>query len=78
MLLSFFHLISFQSPRPLSQSDLETALISSKKTKVVAGEYAGLGSQRIDPSDLRIRAALSELSKFGISPENVESEEDES
>lgn len=66
------------SPRPLSQSDLETALISSKKTKVVAGEYAGLGSQRIDPSDLRIRAALSELSKFGISPENVESEEDES
>ncbi|XP_022140893.1 ATPase family AAA domain-containing protein 1-B-like [Momordica charantia] len=63
------------SPRPLSQSDLETALVSSRKTKVVASEYAGLRSQRTEPSG--IRALLSELSKFGISPETVGSDEDD-
>lgn len=68
-------MITFQSPRPLSQSDLETALVSSRKTKVVASEYAGLRSQRTEPSG--IRALLSELSKFGISPETVGSDEDD-
>ncbi|XP_050942843.1 uncharacterized protein LOC103496059 isoform X2 [Cucumis melo] len=66
------------SPRPLSQSDLETALVSSRKTKVVAKEYAGLGSHRSESSDPRIQAVLNELSKFGISPSNVGSEEDDS
>ncbi|KAG6574257.1 ATPase family AAA domain-containing protein 1-A, partial [Cucurbita argyrosperma subsp. sororia] len=66
------------SPRPLSQSDLETALFSSRKTKVVASEYAGLGSQQTELSDSHIRAVLSEFSKFGISPENVGSDEDDS
>lgn len=78
ILLSFFHIITFQSPRPLSQSDLETALVSSRKTKVVAKEYAGLGSHRSESSDPRIQAVLNELSKFGISPSNVGSEEDDS
>ena len=71
-------MITFQSPRPLSQSDLETALFSSRKTKVVASEYAGLGSQQTELSDSHIRAVLSEFSKFGISPENVGSDEDDS
>ncbi|XP_022968368.1 ATPase family AAA domain-containing protein 1-B-like [Cucurbita maxima] len=66
------------SPRPLSQSDLETALFSSRKTKVVASEYAGLGSQQTELSDSHIRAVLSKFSKFGISPENVGSAEDDS
>ncbi|CAK9318159.1 unnamed protein product [Citrullus colocynthis] len=65
------------SPRPLSQSDLETAFLSSRKTKVVAKEYAGLGSHQTEPSDPRIQAVLNELSKFGISPSNVGSEEDD-
>ncbi|KAG7014686.1 ATPase family AAA domain-containing protein 1-A [Cucurbita argyrosperma subsp. argyrosperma] len=65
------------SPRPLSQSDMESALISSRKTKVVASEYAGLGSLRTESSDPRIQAVLSELSKFGISLPNVGSEDDD-
>ncbi|XP_022984533.1 ATPase family AAA domain-containing protein 1-B-like [Cucurbita maxima] len=65
------------SPRPLSQSDMESALISSRKTKVVASEYAGLESLRTESSDPRIQAVLSELSKFGISLPNVGSEDDD-
>ncbi|CAL5408007.1 hypothetical protein ACSBR2_025840 [Camellia fascicularis] len=64
---------SSPEPRPLSQSDLEIVLASSRKTRVAASEYTGLNSQSSgwprnrDPEDYQVQAAISELSKLVVS-----------
>lgn len=64
---------SSPEPRPLSQSDLEIVLASSRKTRVAASEYIGLNSQSSgwprnrDPEDYQVQAAISELSKLVVS-----------
>ncbi|THG02086.1 hypothetical protein TEA_003781 [Camellia sinensis var. sinensis] len=51
---------SSPEPRPLSQSDLEIVLASSRKTRVAASEYTGLNSQSSgwprnrDPEDYQV------------------------
>lgn len=66
-------IFSFQPPRPLSQSDLEKVLATSKKTRVAAGEYLGLTSQSTswprsrDSDDYPVQAAIQELSKLVLS-----------
>lgn len=65
--------ICFQPPRPLSQSDLEKVLATSKKPRVAAGEYSGLTSQSTcwlrsgDSDDFPVQAAIQELSKLVMS-----------
>ncbi|XP_019195407.1 PREDICTED: ATPase family AAA domain-containing protein 1 [Ipomoea nil] len=60
-------------PRPLSQSDLERVVSTSKNTKVAANEYSRLSSQtsgwsrQRDQDDYQVQAALSELSKLVVS-----------
>ncbi|KAK1431615.1 hypothetical protein QVD17_08098 [Tagetes erecta] len=64
-------------PRPLSQADLEKVVMKSKKTRVAAREYSGLGSQsqsevwsvpRETPADdYQVQAAINELSKIVVS-----------
>ncbi|KAI3508096.1 hypothetical protein L1887_23097 [Cichorium endivia] len=58
-------------PRPLSQGDLEKVVLTSKKTRVAASEYSGLGSQSEVWSVPRetddYQAAISELSKIVVS-----------
>lgn len=66
-----------QLPRPLSQADLEKVVIKSKKTRVAARDYSGLGSQsqseiwsvpRETPADdYQVQAAINELSKIVVS-----------
>ncbi|CAN8230265.1 unnamed protein product [Cochlearia groenlandica] len=54
--------------RPLSQSDLEKVLATSKKTQVAAGEYSGLSSQSSawqEPDD--VQAVISGISKLLVS-----------
>ncbi|KAB1205137.1 ATPase family AAA domain-containing protein 1-A [Morella rubra] len=61
------------APRPLSQSDLEKVLGTSRKTKVAAGEYTGLSSQSTgwsrdrESGDYQVQAAISGLSKLVLS-----------
>lgn len=59
-------------PRPLSQSDLEEVLATTRKTGVAANEYGRLSSQlstwsRREPDDYQVQAALNELSKLVVS-----------
>ncbi|KAK4571112.1 hypothetical protein RGQ29_029798 [Quercus rubra] len=60
-------------PRPLSESDLERVIATSKKTKVAANEYTGLSSQspgwsrNSESGDYPVQAAISELSKLVVS-----------
>lgn len=62
-----------QAPRPLSQSDLEKVLGTSRKTKVAASEYTGLSSQSTgwsrdrESGDYQVQAAISGLSKLVLS-----------
>ena len=65
---------TFQSPRALSQADLEKVLTTSRKTKVAASEYSGLTSSQSsgwsrsgDPGDYPVQAAINELSKLVVS-----------
>jgi len=64
---------SSPEPRPLSQSDLETVLNSSRKTSVAANEYTGLNSQLAgwsrnrDSEDYQVQATINELSKLVLS-----------
>ncbi|KAK4792032.1 hypothetical protein SAY86_022467 [Trapa natans] len=56
-------------PRPLSQSDLEKVLATSKKTGIAAGEYSGLTQstswQRSrDSGDIPVPETIQELSKL--------------
>ncbi|KAK4759089.1 hypothetical protein SAY87_020390 [Trapa incisa] len=56
-------------PRPLSQSDLEKVLATSKKTGIAAGEYSGLTQstswQRSrDSGDILVPETIQELSKL--------------
>lgn len=65
-------LILSQVPRPLSQSDLEEVLATTRKTGVAANEYGRLSSQlstwsRREPDDYQVQAALNELSKLVVS-----------
>lgn len=66
-------MLLFQAPRPLSQSDLETVLVTSRKTKVAASEYTGLNSQSSgwsrsgESGDYPVQAAISELSRLVVS-----------
>ncbi|XP_061370217.1 uncharacterized protein LOC133312940 [Gastrolobium bilobum] len=61
------------APRPLSQSDLERAFATSRKTKIAASEYSGssTGTPRWtgnrESGDYEVQAAISELSKFVLS-----------
>ncbi|XP_015079930.1 ATPase family AAA domain-containing protein 1 isoform X1 [Solanum pennellii] len=64
---------SAQEPRPLSESDLEKVIATSKKTQVAANEYNSLRSQLVglsrqtDTDDYPVQAAISELSKLVVS-----------
>lgn len=63
---------SNNEPRPVSQSDLEKVLATSRKTGVAANDYNRLGSQlsgwsRSDSDDYQVQAAISELSKLVVS-----------
>ncbi|OIT26505.1 PREDICTED: ATPase family AAA domain-containing protein 1-like [Nicotiana attenuata] len=59
-------------PRPLSESDLERVLATSKKTNVAASEYSGLSSLsagwsgHADSDDYPVQEAINELSKLVI------------
>ncbi|XP_028806659.1 ATPase family AAA domain-containing protein 1-B [Neltuma alba] len=61
------------APRPLSQSDLEKVLATSRKTKVAAGEYSGLTlhsprwTGHRESGDYQFQDAISELSKLVVS-----------
>ncbi|MBA0610798.1 hypothetical protein Godav_011580, partial [Gossypium davidsonii] len=61
------------APRPLSQSDLEKALATSRKTGVAANEYSRLSSQlsgwsrQRESDDYQVQAAINELSKLVVS-----------
>lgn len=59
-------------PRPLSESDLEKVIATSKKTQVAANEYNSFRSQlaglsRQTETDDPVQAAISELSKLVVS-----------
>ncbi|XAR71602.1 Adenosinetriphosphatase [Bertholletia excelsa] len=60
-------------PRPLSQSDLERVISTSRKTRAAASEYTRLNSQSSrwstnrDTDDYQVQAAISELSKLVVS-----------
>ncbi|TKY55953.1 ATPase family AAA domain-containing protein 1 [Spatholobus suberectus] len=64
---------SSSAPRPLSQSDFERALTTSRKTTVAAIEYNGLSADTLrwtghrEPGDYQVQAAINELSKFVVS-----------
>ncbi|KAM3308950.1 outer mitochondrial transmembrane helix translocase isoform X1 [Capsicum chacoense] len=64
---------SKQEPRPLSESDLEKVIATSKKTQVAANEYNSLRSQLVglsrqtETDDYPVQAAISELSKLVVS-----------
>lgn len=70
--ISFLYLFK-QEPRPLSESDLEKVVATSKKTQVAANEYNTLRSQFVglsrhtDRDDYPVQAAISELSKLVVS-----------
>ncbi|KAK8474255.1 hypothetical protein V6N12_074942, partial [Hibiscus sabdariffa] len=59
------------APRPLSQTDLERVLDTSRKTGVAADEYSRLSSQlpgwsrqnQSESDDYQVQAAINELSK---------------
>ncbi|XP_071710306.1 uncharacterized protein [Rutidosis leptorrhynchoides] len=55
-------------PRPLSQADLEKAVVTSKTTRVAANEYGGLNSQSeiwsVPRETVEVDSAISELSKI--------------
>ncbi|XP_057507432.1 uncharacterized protein LOC130790488 [Actinidia eriantha] len=65
--------LSSPEPRSLAQSDLETVLASSRKTRVAASEYSGLNStspawsRNRESDDYQVQAAISELSKLVVS-----------
>ncbi|XP_057508570.1 uncharacterized protein LOC130791457 [Actinidia eriantha] len=65
--------LSSPEPRLLAQSDLETVLASSRKTRVAASEYSGLNStspgwsRNRESDDYQVQAAISELSKLVVS-----------
>ncbi|KAJ8534698.1 hypothetical protein K7X08_016426 [Anisodus acutangulus] len=60
-------------PRPLSNSDLENVIATSKKTQVAANEYNTVRSQFVgfsrqtETDDYPVQAAISELSKLVVS-----------
>ncbi|KAF3432766.1 hypothetical protein FNV43_RR23868 [Rhamnella rubrinervis] len=60
-------------PRPLSESDLEHVLNTSRKTKIAASEYTGLNSPSTgwsrsgESGDIPVQAAISELSRLVVS-----------
>ncbi|PHT78602.1 hypothetical protein T459_16654 [Capsicum annuum] len=62
-----------KEPRPLSESDLEKVIATSKKTQVAANEYNSLRSQLVglsrqtETDDYPVQAAISELSKLVVS-----------
>ncbi|KAJ4953791.1 hypothetical protein NE237_030623 [Protea cynaroides] len=62
-----------QTPRPLSQSDLEEVLATTRKTRVAASEYSRLSSQLPpwsrpgEQDDYQVQIAISELSKLVMS-----------
>ncbi|KAL9225426.1 hypothetical protein vseg_001355 [Gypsophila vaccaria] len=63
----------YQAPRPLTQSDLEKALRTSKKTTTAAYEYSRLASQSSswpvqgDGEEYPVQSAINELSKLVVS-----------
>ncbi|GFY81806.1 P-loop containing nucleoside triphosphate hydrolases superfamily protein [Actinidia rufa] len=65
--------LSSPEPRSLAQSDLETVLASSRKTRVAASEYSRLNttspgwSRNRESDDYQVQAAISELSKLVVS-----------
>ncbi|KAK9045575.1 hypothetical protein V6N11_051484 [Hibiscus sabdariffa] len=56
-------LFDFQAPRPFSRTDLMKALVTSRKTGVVANEYSRLSSQlsgqwrQREPDDCQVATA---------------------
>ncbi|RZC73839.1 hypothetical protein C5167_049324 [Papaver somniferum] len=54
------------TPRPLSQADLEKVLATSRKTRVAAGEY-GRSWTREQDDDYQVQDAISGLSKLVLS-----------
>ena len=62
--------VALQVPRPLSQTDLEKVLATSRKTKVAASEYTGLRPQSSgwsgnrEPDDYQVQSTISEISKL--------------
>ncbi|PSS11930.1 ATPase family AAA domain-containing protein [Actinidia chinensis var. chinensis] len=65
--------MSTPEPRALSQSDLETVLASSRKTRVAASEYSRLNStlpgwsRNRESDDYQVQAVISEVSKLVVS-----------
>ncbi|XP_057472619.1 uncharacterized protein LOC130761147 [Actinidia eriantha] len=65
--------MSSPEPRALSQSDLETVMALSRKTRVAASEYSKLNStlagwsRNRESDDYQVQAAISELSKLVVS-----------
>ncbi|PSS32292.1 ATPase family AAA domain-containing protein [Actinidia chinensis var. chinensis] len=65
--------MSSPEPRALSQSDLETVMALSRKTRVAASEYSRLNStlagwsRNRESDDYQVQAAISELSKLVVS-----------
>ncbi|KAK9672405.1 hypothetical protein RND81_12G098300 [Saponaria officinalis] len=64
----------YQAPRPLAQSDLEKALLTSKKTTTAAYEYSRLASQSSswpvqsdNGEEYPVQNAINELSKLVVS-----------
>ncbi|KAF6136210.1 hypothetical protein GIB67_001619 [Kingdonia uniflora] len=57
------------APRPMSQSDIEKVLVTSRKTRVAAREYSGLAASHSSewPGNDQVQNALSELSKIMFS-----------
>ncbi|OVA20652.1 AAA+ ATPase domain [Macleaya cordata] len=55
------------TPRPLSQADLEKVLATSRKTRVVAGEYSRTWSRNREDDDYQVQDAISGLSKLVLS-----------
>ncbi|KAL3754228.1 hypothetical protein ACJRO7_001465 [Eucalyptus globulus] len=62
-----------QTPRPLSQADLEKVLRTSKKTKLAASEYTRLSAESPswprngESDDYQVQAAMNELSRLVLS-----------
>ncbi|KAF6152533.1 hypothetical protein GIB67_000932 [Kingdonia uniflora] len=54
-------------PRPLSQSDLENVLATTRKTRVAAGEYTARSRNREEDSNYQVSPSISELSGLVIS-----------
>lgn len=69
-----------QVPRALAQSDLESAILTSKKAKAATSEYRNdphlaAWSRDREQDDYQVQIAISELSKIMSRIVNIQSED---